>query len=191
MGRWTQYDEDAYRLPEGMKRIGYDADSSRYYFQDTDGSFWRGPEGSELGELTRVAELPSHIAGGGALEHDDLEAAPTHSNGYQLLGADPNSTMAHKPRININASAYRTLFPFFLIIAVVLLLVWRLVLSPGLSAREPCPPETQPYFVEPGDSCWDISKAHGISLDKLQTLNPKLQCDPLMPGSTVCLPQNI
>lgn len=42
-------------MPEGMKRIGYDADGGRYYFQDSDGSFWRGSEGSEFGELTRGA----------------------------------------------------------------------------------------------------------------------------------------
>lgn len=45
--------QDDYRLPEGMKRIGYDADSSRYYFRDSDGSIWQGAEGSEFGELTR------------------------------------------------------------------------------------------------------------------------------------------
>ncbi|KAF9265263.1 hypothetical protein L218DRAFT_163690 [Marasmius fiardii PR-910] len=32
MGRWTQYDEDDYRLPPGMKRIGYDADTGEYFF---------------------------------------------------------------------------------------------------------------------------------------------------------------
>ncbi|KXN85774.1 hypothetical protein AN958_10957 [Leucoagaricus sp. SymC.cos] len=182
MGRWTQYDEDDYRLPEGMKRVGYDADTGRYYFRDNDGAIWRSAEGSQYGELTKVAELPSSLASTTALDDDDLEAAPTHSNGYQLLSTE--STMAHKPHININA------FPFFLIIAVIVLLVWRLVLSPGLSARESCPTQTQAYFVQPGDSCWEIANTHGISLDKLQTMNPKLQCEPLLPGSTVCLPQD-
>lgn len=99
--------------------------------------------------------------------------------------------MAHKPYIDINASAYRTLFPFFLFIAVILLLVWRLILSPGLSAREDCPAETKAYFVQPGDSCWDIAKAHDLSLEQLQTLNPKLQCEPLMPGTSICLPKSL
>ena len=36
-----------------MKRIGYDADSSRYIFRDRDGSLWQGPEGSEYGEMNR------------------------------------------------------------------------------------------------------------------------------------------
>lgn len=99
--------------------------------------------------------------------------------------------MAHKPHVDINGSAYRTLFPFFLLIAIVLLLVWRLILSPGLSAHENCPAQTKAYFVQPGDSCWDIAKAHGVSFEQLQKLNPKVQCEPLMPGTTVCLPQDI
>jgi len=36
-----------------MKRIGYDADSGRYYFRDADGSVWRGAEGVEFGEMVR------------------------------------------------------------------------------------------------------------------------------------------
>ncbi|KAG7088795.1 hypothetical protein E1B28_012758 [Marasmius oreades] len=32
MGRWTQYDEDEYRLPPGVRRTGYDADTGEYFF---------------------------------------------------------------------------------------------------------------------------------------------------------------
>jgi hypothetical protein len=39
-----------------MKRIGYDADTTRYYFRDQDGSVWQGAEGSEYGEMTRGVE---------------------------------------------------------------------------------------------------------------------------------------
>ena len=39
-----------------MKRIGYDADTMRYYFRDQDGSVWQGEEGSEFGEMTRGVE---------------------------------------------------------------------------------------------------------------------------------------
>ena len=71
MGRWTQYDEvstskhigpinftlnelqDEYRLPEGMKRIGYDADTGRYYFRDRDGVVYEGGQGAKFGEMTR------------------------------------------------------------------------------------------------------------------------------------------
>ncbi|KAJ7594202.1 hypothetical protein C8J56DRAFT_926181 [Mycena floridula] len=73
--RWTQYDEDSYvlflhstmcstspffflrryRLPEGFRRIGYDADSSRYTFMnDLDGRIYQSEPGSEYGILTPV-----------------------------------------------------------------------------------------------------------------------------------------
>jgi hypothetical protein len=61
MGRWTQYDEaspapclparsdanqpmagaqDAYRLPAGFTRAGYDADTGVHYFRDGAGAVW-------------------------------------------------------------------------------------------------------------------------------------------------------
>jgi hypothetical protein len=71
MGRWSQYDEvrilsffdpfrydyqclqDDYRLPEGFKRVGYDADSGKYVFRDKEGQLWEGQEGERFGEMTR------------------------------------------------------------------------------------------------------------------------------------------
>ncbi|KAF6748425.1 hypothetical protein DFP72DRAFT_916691 [Ephemerocybe angulata] len=189
MGPWTQFDEDDYRLPEGMKRIGYDADEGRYYFRDSDGSIWRGAEGAQFGELTKVSEAPTSITTQES-ENDDLEATPRTSRqgGYQLLSADPNVPLAHS-RHPMDVNPYRTLFPFFLIIAVVLLLVWRLILSPAMfPGPSQCPEGTALYYVQPGDSCWAVAKMHGISLEKLQQLNPKVQCDPLIPGTSFCLP---
>jgi len=190
MGRWSQYDEDDHRLPEGMKRIGYDADTTRYYFRDQDGSFWQGAEGSEYGEMTRVDRLPSSVVlDDDENRGDDVEAyaSPrTHSRGYQPLSTDLSRPMADS---SINMGSYRTLFPFFLIIAVVLLLVWRLVVSPGLSTpTRKCPEGTSSYWAQPGDSCWEISRKNGWSLDKFEEVNPTVVCDPLMPGTSVCLP---
>ncbi|KZP07275.1 hypothetical protein FIBSPDRAFT_875674 [Athelia psychrophila] len=34
MGKWSQYDEDSHRLPEGVIRTGYDADTKKYTFHD-------------------------------------------------------------------------------------------------------------------------------------------------------------
>ena len=45
--------QDDYRLPEGMKRVGYDADSGKYFFRDNEGQLWEGQEGVEFGEMTR------------------------------------------------------------------------------------------------------------------------------------------
>ncbi|RDB19369.1 hypothetical protein Hypma_013425 [Hypsizygus marmoreus] len=186
MGRWTQYDEDENRLPEGMKRTGYDADTGRYYFQDRDGSIWQGAEGAEFSEMTRVSG-PSESSATDDHQEGDIEAAPTRADGYQPISTEPTrGPMAYQ---SDNNGAYRTLFPFFLIIAVVLLLVWRLILSPGISSpTNVCPKRTTGYWVEPGDSCWDISKAHGCSLEEFKELNQKVDCSALMPGTTVCLP---
>ncbi|KDQ62849.1 hypothetical protein JAAARDRAFT_28824 [Jaapia argillacea MUCL 33604] len=59
MGRWTQYDEDDYRLPEGMKRVGYDADTQTYTYRYRDSSVWEGSPGASYGVLTKVGRAPS------------------------------------------------------------------------------------------------------------------------------------
>lgn len=54
---WTQ---DSYRLPEGVKRIAYDADTQRYLFRDKNtGQLYQGPEGEMYGRLQAVdAPIP-------------------------------------------------------------------------------------------------------------------------------------
>jgi len=186
MGRWTQYDEDDYRLPEGMKRIGYDSDTGRYYFRDADGSIWQSAEGSEYGDLTKVSDPPKSLLSTGS-DNDDVEATPRTRDGYQPLHQDLNRTMAASRIATQNA--YRTFFPFFLIIAVFLLLVWRLVVAPDiLTGNKKCPEGTALYYIQPGDSCWDVARSHRIDLDRFKSLNPKVNCDLLLPGVAVCLP---
>lgn len=63
MGQWTQFDEDAARLPEGMKRTGYDADTARYRFCDREGNTYLGPPHEDYGSLTfvgRSTNPPTH-----------------------------------------------------------------------------------------------------------------------------------
>ncbi|KAF8830483.1 hypothetical protein HHX47_DHR2001154 [Lentinula edodes] len=80
MSRWTQYDEDSYRLPEGMERIGYDSDSGKYIFRDRDGSVWQGPEGAEYGEMTRGSSNQEAQA--------VMEEPSVRADGYQPLATD-------------------------------------------------------------------------------------------------------
>ena len=144
---------------------------------------------------------------------DDVEAhaAPSIQSrgGYQLLSTDNVSALLQvsymaiiwylllfllkqsRPMANssINMGSYRTLFPFFLIIAVVLLLVWRLIVSPGLtSPTKKCPEGTSSYWAQPGNNCWELSRKNGWTLDKFKEINPAVDCDPLMPGTSICLP---
>ena len=55
-------------MPEGMKRVGYDADTQKYYFRDENGDLWEGPEGQEYGVMTKcMYGFPS-----GATEASDI-----------------------------------------------------------------------------------------------------------------------
>lgn len=54
MGRWSYLDSDEERLPEGMTRVGYDADEGVYLFRDADGSCWQGVPGRRYGPMYRV-----------------------------------------------------------------------------------------------------------------------------------------
>jgi len=54
MGRWTQYDEDSYRLPEGVTRTAYDADTGRYTFRDQEGHIYRGAPRVKYGPMERI-----------------------------------------------------------------------------------------------------------------------------------------
>jgi len=70
MGRWTQFEEDAYRLPEGMRRIGYDADTKVYTFRDREGNVYQGEPGANYGNLTPVSNTGVNFRPG-AFESDD------------------------------------------------------------------------------------------------------------------------
>jgi len=164
-----------------MKRVGYDADSGKYFFRDNEGQLWEGQEGAEFGEMTRVSATQS--------DGDDVENGPRREDGYQLLTGDASQNGAVYRR-HSGGSPYRMLFPFFLIIIVVLLLVWRLIISPGLIPVKyaKCPEGSSRVVVVAGDTCWRIAEAHGCGLEALRTLNADLVCERLMPGDQICVP---
>lgn len=101
---------------------------------------------------------------------------------------DHSESIQHGTRHVLRGGAYRTLFPFFLIVAVVLLLIWRLAFSPTLATPAPCPSTTIPYVIQPGDTCWEIARRHNSTLDKFRIVNPKILCNDLHPGDRVCVP---
>ncbi|KAG6916858.1 hypothetical protein DXG01_004839 [Tephrocybe rancida] len=173
--------QDEYRLPEGMQRTGYDADTGRYYFTDKDGSVWEGAAGAEFSEMRLVSEAPRQ-------RENDIEAAPARADAYQRLAVDPPPRVSFQTSGGL-ASAYQTLFPFILLVAVLLLLAWRLLISPSFTAPPPCP-GARTHWVQPGDTCWDLARTRGggCGVDRLREMNPGLDCDRLMPGTTVCLP---
>ncbi|KAM0243944.1 hypothetical protein ACHAP5_006707 [Fusarium lateritium] len=52
----TRHNNHEERLPEGMKKVGYDADEQVYTFKDVNGTLWKSKPGSKHGKLTRAKE---------------------------------------------------------------------------------------------------------------------------------------
>jgi len=177
MGRWADYEEDEHRLPEGMQRIGYDADTQVYTYQDTDGSIWEGSEGARYGQLRQVSgpnpnrSRPQSPRTGLAEDESLLE------NG------ENNLSVRHKD------DSWRYLAPFFLLVCLFLLLVFRLMRggSSDPSAGVKCQDSYMPYTITNGDTCWNIAQKHGMEVGQLQQSNPGLNCDPLHLDVVICV----
>lgn len=170
MSRFSRYDTDEERLPEGMQRVGYDADTQVYTFQDVDGSYWESAPGCQYGQLTRVGD-----------GHQD-DAADTEP----FLMSNEISP----------AKSWRTelmpLLNFGVLIGVCLLgLFWYLNYSASgdKNSRPLCAPGTASYVVKQDDTCWAIGNDRGISVDELLGLNKGLDCDRLGVGNVICLPE--
>jgi len=92
----------------------------------------------------------------------------------------------------LQTSPYHTLFPFFLLITIVLLLIWCVVLSPSLfSPIKPkvCLEGTRLYYVQPGELCWELATTSARwEFEWFKEVNPKVECKLLMPGTSICLP---
>ncbi|KAI0640249.1 hypothetical protein C8Q77DRAFT_121917 [Trametes polyzona] len=190
MGRWTQYDEDSYRLPEGMKRVGYDSDTGRYQFRDAEGALWEGPQGATFGEMRRVGSAPV-VTDDHAHDEDEEAEIGVRPDGYRPLATDANGSF-YPRQTSRTDSAYRVLLPFFLIVVVVLLLVFRLVHPSPSNPPEAihCPGSSQAYNVARGDTCWALSQAQGCTVQDILDLNSGLNCDALRPGQANCLPSH-
>ena len=104
-----------------MVRVGYDADTAKYYFRDREGVhspithcirtsirlsvmagvLYSGDEGAEYGEMVRgeysssstsVIVIPFSTVSD-ASQQEDLEAAPARPDGYQPLAVDQVSPL--------------------------------------------------------------------------------------------------
>lgn len=181
MGRWSQYDTDEERLPEGMVRIGYDADDQTYTFRDTsDGSIWESAPGNQYGRLTRISG-PSQQASHGFDDDDDDD------------NEHPPPYTVHEPEVSWRHEMM-PLFNFFLIIGLILLGVfWWLSKADSSSPREApvttCGINADVYTIKAGNTCWAISQEKGVSLGALVNENKNINCDRLAVGATMCIPK--
>lgn len=58
MGRWSYLDTDDERLPHGMRRVGYDADTQTYTYADASGTMYEGVPGARYGHMRRANTEP-------------------------------------------------------------------------------------------------------------------------------------
>ncbi|KOS22083.1 hypothetical protein ESCO_001962 [Escovopsis weberi] len=180
----SRYDEDSdeERLPEGMTRVGYDADTQTYTFRDADGSYWEGAPGCRYGRLTRVGQGP---AAADDAEADVDDSAPFLSRPHDQ-GSGPSWRQDMMPFLNFGVLAGLFLLALF----------WFLYRSPatddGSTSTETihevvtCPGPS--LVVQPGDTCWALAEKRAISVEELESLNPWLDCERLPIGSLLCLP---
>ncbi|KAI0874787.1 carbohydrate-binding module family 50 protein [Hypoxylon argillaceum] len=176
MARWSEYDTDEERLPEGMQRIGYDADTQVYTFRDAQGGTWESAPGSQYGRLSRVRDA----AAPPAYAEEDDESSPSQPLTYGPGGgAQPSWRQEMMPLLN-----------WFLLVGLFLLVVLWFI-SGGSSKREVvrrCAGDTAPYKIKAGDTCWAIAEARSLSVDVLLENNEGLDCDKLSIGETICVP---
>ncbi|KAI1370146.1 carbohydrate-binding module family 50 protein [Hypoxylon crocopeplum] len=171
MSLWSQYDTDEERLPEGMQRIGYDADTQTYTFRDADGSIWESAPGNQYGQLHRVNTTFSSY---GDDAHDATEPLHGTSN-------EPPTSWRHEMMPLLN---------WFLLVGLFLLLIFWFI-SGATKQVDPttCGDQSSPYKIKTGDNCWAIAEAHHVPLESLLQENHGLDCDKLAVGGTVCIPR--
>ncbi|KAG8815098.1 hypothetical protein FRC19_001263 [Serendipita sp. 401] len=194
--RWSQYDEPEYRTG-GMKRVGYDADTQRYYFQEGS-ELYEGEPGAEFGgQLRHVGRGTIYKFAGNlsttftflvsplSLLTTCILPAPRRTDNYP-----PAAAASHQDRL-----AWRQLAPFLTLVFVILLLLIRyfwvsfdLVPSTPEANHPSCQHGLVTYKVVKGDNCWSIADARGWNLEKLHHENVGLECEPLRVGTYLCVP---
>lgn len=170
--KYSRLDSDSERLPENMTRIGYDADTERYQYQDsTDGSYWEGPPGSQYGVLRPVGWVDPR------------------SDEERLLASEQQDKIMEETA----RQDWRMLLPFFLLCGVFLLGIWWVVGGWGLwdqihGRGSVCSEKGYEVKIRAGDTCWGIAGGKAEVLERLKELNEGVDCDKLGVGDVVCLP---
>lgn len=169
MSRFSRYDTDEERLPEGMTRVGYDADTQVYTFQDSDGSYWESAPGSQYGRLTRVGSGPADDG-----DDDDDDSDPFLAGQASAQKVSWRHDMM--PLLNFGVLVGLSL----------LVLFWFIGRKPPGEKLEIVTCEHS-VMIKENDNCWDIAQVNGMTVDEITSLNVGLDCSKLVVGHTICL----
>lgn len=120
----------------------------------------------------------------------------THSgasgNQYgRLVPASSLTDAEHQELVRDNREAWRYMLPFFLIVIVFLFCViappWKK--NFGWSTPFTCDEGSFVHTISSGETCWKIAEMYSTSVDQLESLNLKLNCDTLQVGGQLCVPK--
>ena len=173
--------QDSNRLPEGMQRIGYDADTQSYTFRDASGALYESAPGTRYGELTPVGDTAY------TFEESGQMAARTEEMEERNRAVDKG-----------NREAVRMMLPFALLVLVFMFLLFKLV-DGGLrwtsaDGRDTqvldCRQGSHQTQVAKGDTCWEIAEEYGVGVEELLGLqgNQGVECERLRVGQGICVP---
>ncbi|MCJ1383305.1 hypothetical protein MMC17_006418 [Xylographa soralifera] len=214
MGRWSQYDEDDCRLPEGMQRVGYDADTQIYTYQDSDGSYWEGAPGARYGGLRQVgaASAPSSATKKKEPDVRDLRhPASSQLTTFQI----PSPTRNYRGKQEEDAvlpedasissakqKDWRLFAPFLFLVCLSLLMVYHLLSAipatdthpesvhhPDSHSASPhaCRQHEGVYTIRSGDTCSAIAQDYDMSVEELRSMNGGVKCEELWVGDELCV----
>ncbi|MCJ1395412.1 hypothetical protein MMC18_008298 [Xylographa bjoerkii] len=207
MGRWSQYDEDDYRLPEGMQRVGYDADTQTYTYQARGGNLWEGASGAKYGALRQVGAASDPSSASRAEELERLSEAASATKKKETYIPSPTEEHHEKPGEDIlseyasmgsaEQKDWRLFAPFLFLVCLSLLIVYHLLRAvpaadthPEL-VHQPDPHSAPPhacgqhegiYTVRNGDTCATIAQGNHLSVGELRAMNQGIKCKELWIG---------
>ncbi|KAF2020471.1 carbohydrate-binding module family 50 protein [Aaosphaeria arxii CBS 175.79] len=171
MGRWANRDSDEERLPEGFKRIGYDADEQVYYFIETHtGDYYKSSPGNRFGVLSPTSAPPSSVTDAAYVSDDQIKKGHTE--------------------------AVRLMLPFALLVLCVLFLLFKFVFSSVDAGADGgtqihCAEGYNAVQIAKGETCWSTGQAYGLGVEELLAIegNQYIDCDRLQVGQSICVPE--
>lgn len=193
--RYSHLDSDDERLPDGMARVGYDADTHVYTFRDAaDGSCWEGAPGCQYGRLTRVSgpSPPPPPRRSGYDDDDDFDLEdPFLPDSDSAAKEPPHISWRHDlmPLLNFGLLVGVSLLLLFWYLHHAAAVAERQQDEPGVPAVPVCAAGDAAVPIHDGDTCWAMAEARGMALRDLLSRNAAIDCDRLVVGSQICLPE--
>ncbi|KAF2674081.1 hypothetical protein BT63DRAFT_473858 [Microthyrium microscopicum] len=158
MGRWADRESDSERLPEGMRRVGYDADTQTYTFQDEEGNFYEGAPGARYGTL-----YPTGTRGPKAVP----DSVPDKDESWRYM------------------APFVLIICVFLLGVYLLLGGGRIFFGSKPSLH--CAENQVLHSVVNGETCWSIATQRGMQVQELESMNTGLNCNKLQFGQELCI----